>query len=127
VLAGDFALHIQCTWRIVGPAGIVVGRRDLYYPAGEDPYADLEEFDFEGPIPNRRDVRIAALLQERAPAPLVVEACAADDLGGFRLTFCDRFALEVFPGDSMNSEYWRLFRPCSRERHFVVTGAGIER
>src|SRR5207247_709942 len=33
VVVGEFALHIQCGWRIVGPSGIVVGCRDLYYPA----------------------------------------------------------------------------------------------
>lgn len=29
---GDFALHVQCPWRIEGPAGIVTGRLDLWEP-----------------------------------------------------------------------------------------------
>jgi hypothetical protein len=27
---GDFALHVQCPWRIEGPSGIITGRLDLW-------------------------------------------------------------------------------------------------
>ena len=36
---GDFALHVQCAWRIAGPNGIVAASRDRYVPAG-DPDGD---------------------------------------------------------------------------------------
>jgi hypothetical protein len=125
--AADYALHVTCGWRIVGPAGIVVARRDLFYPAGDDPYDDLDDFDYEGPAPNRRDVRLAALLQERESDPLVVEGCSADHVGGFRLTFTGGFVLEVWPDDSLGGEHWRLFPFCPDDApHFVVTGRGID-
>ena len=126
-LVGDCALHIQCGWRIVGPGGIVTGRRDLYYPAGGDPYRDLHSFDYDGPVPNRRDARLAALLEERSGTPLVVMSCSADPFGSFRLAFSDGFALEVFPDDSVGGEYWRLLHPHTDGPHFVVSGKGIER
>ena len=126
-MVGDCALHIQCGWRIVGASGIVTGRRDLYSPAGADPYQDLDQFDYEGPLPNRRDVRLAALLEEREAAPLVVRSCAADGVGGFRLEFNDAFVLDVVPDDSTDSEHWRLLHPHTNGSHFVVTGKGIER
>jgi hypothetical protein len=122
----DYALHVGCGWRIVGPTGIVVGRRDLFYPAGDDPYKDLDTFDYDGPAPNRRSVRLASLLQERESAPLVVEGCSADDVGGFRLTLTGGFVLEVWPDDSLDDERWRLFPSCSDAPHFVVTGCGID-
>ncbi len=125
VFVGDYALHVQCTWRIVGPQGIVVGRRDLYYRAGDDPFENLEAFDWDRE-PNRRCERLAALLQARDASLLVVEGCAADDLGGFRLTLSEGFVLEVFPDDSMDGEHWRLFKPATEEPHFVVTGAGLD-
>jgi len=39
---GDYALHVQCAWRIVGPKGIVVGSTDRFYAAGDNPYYKLE-------------------------------------------------------------------------------------
>lgn len=32
---GEYALHIQCPWRVIGPGGIVVGSEDRHYPADE--------------------------------------------------------------------------------------------
>jgi hypothetical protein len=38
---GDFALHVQCPWRIEGPGGIVTGRLDLWEPVEENaPFDD---------------------------------------------------------------------------------------
>ena len=37
----DWALHVQCAWRLTDPQGIVTGLRDLYVPAG-DPNASTE-------------------------------------------------------------------------------------
>jgi hypothetical protein len=31
---GDYALHVQCPWRIEGSQGIVTGRSDLWEPPG---------------------------------------------------------------------------------------------
>src|SRR6266849_1572963 len=33
---GDFALHVQCPWRIEGPDGIVTGRMDPWEPLEEN-------------------------------------------------------------------------------------------
>jgi len=43
---GDFALHIQCPWRIEGPEGIVTGRSDLREPAEAGAPID-ENWDYE--------------------------------------------------------------------------------
>ena len=46
---GEFALHVQCPWRIEGPEGVVTGRSDLWEPAEENPDWDpWEDYD-EGP------------------------------------------------------------------------------
>ena len=46
VEVGEYSLHIQCPWRIVGPNGMVVGSEDRNYP--EDENADRDEFDSDG-------------------------------------------------------------------------------
>jgi hypothetical protein len=122
----DYSLHVQCSWRLVGPDGIIAGRRDLYYPAGDDPYEGLDDFDYDGPVMNRRSARLADFFEARESEPLVVVGCSADDLGGFRLDFDGGFRLEVFPDDSLDSERWRLLTFDRSVPHFVVTGAGIE-
>ena len=32
---GEYALHVQCAWRITPAHNVVVGKGDLYYPADE--------------------------------------------------------------------------------------------
>jgi hypothetical protein len=120
---GEYALHLQCVWRIRGPQGIVVGSGDLYYPKG-DSVEIPEDFDWEKR--NRRDERLTALLATDAKKPLLVERVSADEAGGFVLDMSRGFRLEAFPADSLPDEYWRLFKPGDLSTHFVVTGRGIE-
>lgn len=122
---GEYALHVQCAWRIVGKYGIVVASRDRYYPAGN---ADEFPPDFEWDCPgaNRCDERVAVLFKETANSPLAVEAIQADNAGSIYLTLSGGYKLEVFPDDSLPGEYWRLFQPSKETEHFVITGLGIE-
>src|SRR4051794_36672784 len=46
-VVGDYALHVQCAWCIVGPEGIIVGSRDVYYPPGDDPYDQPPDFHWD--------------------------------------------------------------------------------
>lgn len=119
---GDYALHLQCPWRIRGSQGLIVGSGDLYYPKGD--FHDIPA-DFDWQKENRRDERLNALLA-RCAEPLVVERVSADDVGGFVLEMNRGFRLEAFPSDSSRDEYCRLFRPGELDSHFVVTGCGIE-
>jgi len=121
----EYALHVQCAWRIVGIEGIIVASRDRYYPAGVDPYKDLENFDWDKAGNNRRDERINKFLNDRKDSPLVVLAIEADDLGSIHIRFKGGYALDIFPDDSLRGEFWRFFKRSSTDKHFVVTGDGI--
>lgn len=50
---GDFALHVQCPWRIERPDGIVTGRLDLREPVTDNVPFD-ENWDYEK-WPNLQD------------------------------------------------------------------------
>src|SRR6266705_2143807 len=52
---GEYALHLQCAWRIRGEEGILVGSGDLYYPKGD---SDDIPKDFDWQKENRRDERL---------------------------------------------------------------------
>jgi hypothetical protein len=130
---GEYALHVQCTWRIAGPDGIVTGRPDRFYPHSdllrwrEDwHWFDDPDWDSSQLNANRWDERIQPWL---AAGPYVVEGVAADPLGGLRISLAGRFALDVFPDssdDTEYSEYWRFFKPDDPRPHFVVLTGGIE-
>jgi hypothetical protein len=120
---GEYALHLQCAWRICGREGIVVGSGDLYRPNGDS--EDIPaEFDWQKE--NRRDQRLTDLLTTGAAIPLRVERVSADEVGGFILDMNRGFRLQAFPAYSSRNECWRRFRPGDLSTHFVVTGRGIE-
>jgi hypothetical protein len=121
---GEYALHLQCAWRIRRGDRVVVGSRDLYYPAEEtdDP---VEDFDWDVQGANRRDKRIAELFQHET-RQFMVRNVEVGEAGAFTISFDDEYALDVFPDDSLGDEHWRIFKPSAEEPHFVVTGEGLE-
>ncbi len=92
---GDFSLHIQCPWRILGPDGIIVGSEDCNYP--EDENSDWQDYDGEGP--SLCEFRMAGWLQKYSKTPLKVERVEADSVGGFKLFLQRGFVLEAFPAN----------------------------
>src|SRR5262245_25598399 len=59
--SGEFALHIQCPWRIEGPDGIVTGRTDLWEPAEPGKEINWDTWDYDEDE-NLQDRRVGALL-----------------------------------------------------------------
>jgi hypothetical protein len=119
---GDFALHVQCPWRIEGPDGIVTGRMDLWEPVEEG--APLEEdWDYEK-SPNLQDARLERWLAEHEGA-LVVTSVDADEFGGASISLGQDFVLRIFPAGT-RGEDWRLFRPRSGLQHLVISGGAVE-
>jgi hypothetical protein len=123
---GEYALHVQCTWRITQHEKVIVARRDLYYPAD---YTDLRQgipanFDWDIQGGNRHDRLLKEFFQDGTRS-YMVERIEVGDAGAFRVILENGFSLEVFPDDSLDGEHWRLFKPDMGEPHFVVSGAGI--
>lgn len=128
---GDYALHIQCPWRIEGPGGILTGRSDLWEPAVPWETIDPETWKYEDG--NLQDLRIQAFLGGFDPMTksatnrgslLVVERVHGDDCGGARLELSGGYHLVLFPAGT-EGEDWRIFRPSTDEPHFVVSGGRV--
>ena len=118
----DYALHVQCAWRIESNEGIVTGRSDLWKPVDDHAPFD-EDWDYDT-SPNLQDNVVALWLTDNASS-LVVQNVDADEFGGAAIGFDQGFSLRLFPAGT-RSEDWRLFQPKTAAAHFVVSGGEIE-
>ncbi|MBE5393919.1 MULTISPECIES: hypothetical protein [Brevibacillus] len=118
---GEHTLNVQCSWRITKEHEIIVASKDIYIPNKEWVGKD-EEFVWDKPGMNRYDERIIKF----KALNILVDKIEADDLGGIKVYFSDRYLLELFPDSSSEEEFWRFFVPGELNSHFVVKGSGIE-
>jgi len=127
---GQYALHLQCPWRLDGPAGVVTGQGDLWEHATLDlPPAgwSYEQGD------NLQDARLGALLVGRdartrswannTPGFLVVTDVEATEHGDLIVALSGGYKLRVWP-DSSRGEAWRFFVPQTDAPHFVFRDDG---
>ena len=123
----EYALNIQCSWRITKDNKILVGSRDFYSPrTGWNEENDDFDWDVQGN--NRFDERIESFI-ENAKEHVTVERVEPDEVGGLKIFLSQGYLLEVFPDTSEDDEYsefWRFFNRRENSPHFVVTGNGIE-
>ena len=125
---GDYALHVQCSWRMVRGEEILVGKEDLYQP--EEP---LEDDYFDWQKGNLQDVKIRKLFTDDKRQFAVV-GTALRAAGRLEILFDDELRLEVFPNSSIaheDTEHWRLFAPTVKPElsgtpsHIVFSGIGL--
>jgi hypothetical protein len=118
---GEYALHVQCAWRIIRGDTVVVGSQDLYYPADYDASESIpEDFDWDRDA-NRRDSLLRALF-EGDPMTFAVRRVDLGPGGACRIEFDGGICLELFPSDSLAHEHWRMFATEDGGSQFVVTG-----
>jgi hypothetical protein len=99
---GDYALHVQCAWRISCGHGLVT--------ASEREPSDVI------------DKQLSVFVGRYCPA--VVEAIAANEGGGFSLSLEGRCRFEVFP-DGQPEEQWRLLQPGAQASHLGLVGSDL--
>lgn len=122
---GEYALHVQCSWRIRRGDKVIVARPDLYHSAQAESAGNMD-FDDEaaGMGGNRRDARISELFRDGAEM-FPVQRIEAGAAGNFSIFFDGELVMEVFPDDLLSDEHWRFFKPRTREPHIVCTGSGV--
>ena len=130
---GDYALHIQCAWRLEDQNGIITGRTDLWEPAENTPDFDWDKWDYDKDE-NLQDSRLSSILGGYDPEThsfmnnsdlLVVENLHTDNYGGVILFLSGGYRLVIFPAESQG-ENWRLLVPDTEAHHFVISGGKIE-
>lgn len=88
---GDYALHVQCAWRIVGPDGVEIASRTR---------PELPRAWFE--------------------TTRTVQRIKADARGRITLELAGEVSLQVTPAGTEGGEVWRFFRPNGSDPHFVI-------
>lgn len=105
---GEWALHVQCVWRLERAGDIVATRDDLCGP-DEKAHATAS--------------RLREMLIEHGP--VVVEHLAANEAGGVVLTLSGDLYLVIVPDGIEGDEDWRFFANSSEARHFVIEGGKV--
>lgn len=116
---GDYALHVQCPWRIRLGNSIVVGRGDIFCIPEETSEPTPADFDWQKG--NRFDRVVLELFQNES-LQFTVRAVESGEAGSLAIELEDGYQLEIFPHDSERDEHWRFFKPHTEEPHFVVSG-----
>jgi hypothetical protein len=119
---GDYALHIQCPWRITKGDKVITGRGDIFCTPEESEEPNPADFDWEKG--NRFD-RVVADLFEHEAHHFTVHSVQAGEAGRLAILLNDNYRLDVFPHDSESGEHWRFFKPYSDEPHLVFSGVGF--
>jgi hypothetical protein len=128
-MIGQYALHIQCPWRLINTTSglVVTGKDDLYLPLKENADVDIDNWD---PVRdgNVQEYELRKLLQgyDEETRQIVnqtdaytVTAARSGNYGDLELAFIGGYSLSAFPTSS-RQEAWRLFVPGSEKEHFVV-------
>ena len=120
---GEYALHIQCAWRLDSSRGIITGRSDLFHKPTGGYFS--EEWDYSGDtlqdsllrgVLDSEDAETDILLD--ADKQLSVERVHASNFVDVEIFFTKGYRLIILPTGS-KGEAWRLFRPGIDERHSV--------
>jgi hypothetical protein len=130
---GDYALHIQCPWRIVSSEAIVTGSKDLAEPPEAMPNFDWNSalHEKDGNLQNKRlgelmggyDTSTRSYVNNAEL--LVVTEAQADCYSSVRVRLSPNYYIEVLPCGSSEGEDWRWLRPGDPSQQFAVGGGQV--
>jgi hypothetical protein len=121
----DFAIHIQCPWRIESQTHLVTGNDDLWWSTlGNHEPKGWSYKDGDSVL----DTRMSELLEGYDPRTqswinitdlLVVEEISLNNFGDLTVHLSGGYRLHLFITGT-TGETWRVFRPSFDEPHLVV-------
>lgn len=95
-VVGDFALHVQCPWRMVDKKHVVITSSEQ---------------------PNDTEMWLQRMR--------TITTVRSEERGGLTINLSDGSVLTISP-DDQPGEHWRLLQPGLDVPHLVLTSAGLE-
>ena len=118
---GQYALDVDCPWRIRCNSKILLASTDMFEPASTHQYDETFEWDIQGN--NLFDERVTMLCNNE---PIItVQSIELSPTNDLKIIFSNNYILEVFVCGSTGVEQWRLFEHKKPKDDFVVTGCGL--
>ncbi|GAA3633548.1 hypothetical protein GCM10022267_20360 [Lentzea roselyniae] len=114
----EYALHVQCPWRVLDGDQLVTGSYDVHQPGPG--WTGDGEFDWDVQGANRFDARAGKLTAYLAAEPVVVTSAEVTAWGDLTISLSDDFRIDVLRTGSVRHEEWRFFRPYRDDDHVVV-------
>jgi len=115
---GEYALHVQCSWRVLDEDQLVTGSADIYRP--RPGWTGEGDFDWDVQGANRFDGRAGKLTAHLADEPVVVTSVDVTEWGDLVISLSHGFRVDVLRTGSVQEEGWRFFRPYRDDDHVVV-------
>ncbi|MDB4777902.1 hypothetical protein OAG68_00435 [bacterium] len=113
---GDWAVHVQTSWRFVQDAKIIVAVGDLYM------LPDGSNYDWDAGGISSFDSLAKEMNRLFAAGTTEVLNVVSDDVGGFSIKFSGDIRFDLFTNTSdsiIDIEHWRIFQPTTDDAHLV--------
>ena len=101
----DWSLHFLCSWRLLGPSGIITGHRDLWEPLDEEDWS--EDWDYESG--NLQDESILEFFNFSGEK-YFVEDIAVKNCGDLEVLLSGGYKIETFLNHTFG-DAWLIFEP----------------
>ena len=119
---GEFALHVQCAWRLAQKDRILAGSAEAGGPATLQDEGRTR--DFGGDACARRPDELLPALLNRGQREFAVETVAVGEGGSLHFSLSEDMWLVIEPDGSCSGEHWRFFG-YNTGPHLVMTGKGL--
>ncbi|GAB2854359.1 hypothetical protein [Lentzea nigeriaca] len=114
----EYALHLQCPWRLLDGDEVVTGSYDVHQP--RPGWSGDDDFDWDVQGANRFDARARKLTAYLAEESVVVTAADVTAWCDLTISFSDGLRLDALRTGSVRHEEWRFFRPYRDDEQVVV-------
>ncbi len=124
----QYALHIDCSFRINCGDKIMMSQRDIFCPSSEKMASseyNEDEFEWDLVGNNRFDEESRNHFVDTT-MNFFVKKITISDVGDLTISLTNDFSIDVFVDSSENEECWRFFEIGNADNsHLVVTGEGV--
>ena len=122
----EYALHLQCSFRICKDNEIAIANLDMFEPTKaveESPSFSWDTFNYDIQGINLYDEWAKKYNQDKE-THVIVQDITVNAFGDLLIHCSQGLFIEVIVNDSMN-ECWRFFELTADEQHLVISGQGI--